>query len=57
MSHIFDGYFPVDPSKGDLAGRRNGVLVSPGRRCRSGILAVETAGARPHVCQSQRSGL
>jgi GTP-binding protein len=28
MSHIFDAYYPVDPSKGELAGRRNGVLVS-----------------------------
>ncbi|MGB7481298.1 MAG: translational GTPase TypA [Burkholderiaceae bacterium] len=28
MSHIFDDYAPVDPSKGELAGRRNGVLVS-----------------------------
>jgi GTP-binding protein len=28
MSHIFDEYAPVDNSKGELAGRRNGVLVS-----------------------------
>ncbi|MGB6053976.1 MAG: translational GTPase TypA [Burkholderiaceae bacterium] len=28
MSHIFDDYAPVDPSKGEMAGRRNGVLVS-----------------------------
>lgn len=28
MSHIFDGYSPVDESKGELAGRRNGVLIS-----------------------------
>lgn len=28
MSHIFDGYSPVDASKGDLGARRNGVLVS-----------------------------
>jgi GTP-binding protein len=28
MSHIFDTYAPVDASKGDLAGRRNGVLIS-----------------------------
>ncbi|HEY4542697.1 MAG TPA: translational GTPase TypA [Noviherbaspirillum sp.] len=28
MSHIFDEYSPVDNSKGDLAGRRNGVLIS-----------------------------
>ncbi|HEX2530167.1 MAG TPA: translational GTPase TypA [Burkholderiaceae bacterium] len=28
MSHIFDAYAPVDTSKGELAGRRNGVLVS-----------------------------
>lgn len=28
MSHIFDEYAPVDTSKGELAGRRNGVLIS-----------------------------
>ncbi|MGE5622424.1 MAG: translational GTPase TypA [Bacillota bacterium] len=28
MSHIFDDYAPVDPTKPELAGRRNGVLVS-----------------------------
>src|SRR5690606_38903098 len=28
MSHVFDDYAPVDPSKGDLGGRRNGVLIS-----------------------------
>ncbi|NCW79084.1 MAG: GTP-binding protein TypA [Oxalobacteraceae bacterium] len=28
MSHVFDAYGPVDASKGELAGRRNGVLVS-----------------------------
>ncbi len=28
MSHVFDAYGPVDPSKGELAGRRNGVLIS-----------------------------
>jgi GTP-binding protein len=28
MSHIFDTYAPVDSSKGELAGRRNGVLIS-----------------------------
>jgi GTP-binding protein len=28
MSHIFDEYAPVDTSKGEMAGRRNGVLVS-----------------------------
>ncbi|MEO7031230.1 MAG: translational GTPase TypA [Herbaspirillum sp.] len=28
MSHIFDEYAPVDSSKADLGGRRNGVLVS-----------------------------
>lgn len=28
MSHVFDAYAPVDTSKGDLAGRRNGVLIS-----------------------------
>ncbi|UMR32980.1 translational GTPase TypA [Massilia sp. MB5] len=28
MSHIFDAYAPVDNSKGELAGRRNGVLIS-----------------------------
>jgi GTP-binding protein len=28
MSHIFDEYAPVDPNKPELAGRRNGVLVS-----------------------------
>jgi GTP-binding protein len=28
MSHIFDEYAPVDASKGELAGRRNGVLIS-----------------------------
>jgi GTP-binding protein len=28
MSHVFDEYAPVDNSKGDMAGRRNGVLIS-----------------------------
>ncbi|TFW29709.1 translational GTPase TypA [Massilia horti] len=28
MSHVFDDYAPVDNSKGELAGRRNGVLIS-----------------------------
>ncbi len=28
MSHIFDEYAPVDASKGDMAARRNGVLIS-----------------------------
>lgn len=28
MSHIFDAYAPVDNTKGDVAGRRNGVLIS-----------------------------
>ena len=28
MSHVFDAYGPVDSSKGELAGRRNGVLIS-----------------------------
>ncbi len=28
MSHVFDAYAPVDTTKGDLAGRRNGVLIS-----------------------------
>jgi GTP-binding protein len=28
MSHIFDAYAPVDNSKGEMAGRRNGVLIS-----------------------------
>lgn len=28
MSHIFDEYAPVDASKSDLGGRRNGVLIS-----------------------------
>ncbi len=28
MSHIFDEYAAVDTSKGELAGRRNGVLIS-----------------------------
>ncbi|MBC7414849.1 MAG: translational GTPase TypA [Herminiimonas sp.] len=28
MSHIFDEYAPVDNSKGEMAARRNGVLVS-----------------------------
>ena len=28
MSHVFDAYVPVDASKGELAGRRNGVLIS-----------------------------
>ncbi|WP_409269301.1 translational GTPase TypA [Massilia sp. BHUDP2] len=28
MSHVFHEYAPVDTSKGDLAGRRNGVLIS-----------------------------
>ncbi len=28
MSHVFDTYAPVDNSRGELAGRRNGVLIS-----------------------------
>ena len=28
MSHVFDEYAPVDTSKGELGGRRNGVLIS-----------------------------
>ena len=28
MSHIFDEYAPVDNTKGELGGRRNGVLIS-----------------------------
>ncbi len=28
MSHIFDEYAPVDTTRGELAGRRNGVLIS-----------------------------
>ena len=28
MSHVFDAYGLVDPTKGELAGRRNGVLIS-----------------------------
>jgi GTP-binding protein len=28
MSHVFDEYAPVDNTKGELAGRRNGVLIS-----------------------------
>ena len=28
MSHVFDAYGPVDPNKGELVGRRNGVLIS-----------------------------
>jgi GTP-binding protein len=28
MSHIFDEYAPVDNTKGEMAGRRNGVLIS-----------------------------
>ncbi|KQN79051.1 MULTISPECIES: translational GTPase TypA [Duganella] len=28
MSHVFDAYAPVDTSKGELGGRRNGVLIS-----------------------------
>lgn len=28
MSHIFDEYAPVDGSKGEMSGRRNGVLIS-----------------------------
>jgi GTP-binding protein len=28
MSHVFDEYAPVDNSKGEMAGRRNGVLIS-----------------------------
>ncbi|MRX09510.1 translational GTPase TypA [Pseudoduganella sp. FT25W] len=28
MSHVFDAYAPVDNSKGELGGRRNGVLIS-----------------------------
>ncbi|WP_374579841.1 translational GTPase TypA [Pseudoduganella sp.] len=28
MSHVFDAYAPVDTTKGELAGRRNGVMIS-----------------------------
>jgi GTP-binding protein len=28
MSHVFDEYAPVDTSRGEMAGRRNGVLIS-----------------------------
>ena len=28
MSHVFDAYGPVDNTRGEMAGRRNGVLVS-----------------------------
>ena len=28
MSHVFDEYAPVDNAKGEMAGRRNGVLIS-----------------------------
>lgn len=28
MSHVFDEYAPVDATKGDVGGRRNGVLIS-----------------------------
>ncbi|MDB5824642.1 MAG: typA [Herminiimonas sp.] len=28
MSHVFDEYAPVDTTRGELAGRRNGVLIS-----------------------------
>ncbi|WEF30739.1 translational GTPase TypA [Pseudoduganella chitinolytica] len=28
MSHVFDAYAPVDNTRGELAGRRNGVLIS-----------------------------
>ncbi|SFF99379.1 GTP-binding protein [Duganella sp. CF458] len=28
MSHVFDAYAPVDTTKGELGGRRNGVLIS-----------------------------
>jgi GTP-binding protein len=28
MSHVFDAYGPVDNTKGELGGRRNGVLIS-----------------------------
>ena len=28
MSHVFDAYAPVDTSKGEMAGRRNGVMIS-----------------------------
>jgi len=28
MSHVFDEYAPVDSSRGEMAGRRNGVLIS-----------------------------
>ncbi|WP_288638084.1 translational GTPase TypA [uncultured Oxalobacter sp.] len=28
MSHVFDDYYPVDPSKAEAGGRRNGVLIS-----------------------------
>ena len=28
MSHVFDVYGAVDPNKGEIAGRRNGVLIS-----------------------------
>jgi GTP-binding protein len=32
MSHVFDDYAPVDNSKGELAGRRNGADLSGRRR-------------------------
>jgi GTP-binding protein len=28
MSHVFDSYAPVDNTRGEMAGRRNGVLIS-----------------------------
>jgi GTP-binding protein len=28
MSHVFDAYAPVDNTRGEMAGRRNGVLIS-----------------------------
>jgi GTP-binding protein len=28
ISHVFDAYAPVDAAKGEMAGRRNGVLIS-----------------------------
>ena len=51
ISHVFDDYGPM---AGDMAERRNGVLISAedgrGRRLR----AVEAAGSRPHVRRARR---
>ncbi len=51
-SHVFDEYAPL---RGEIASRRNGVLIF-GRAGRCGCLrAVEIAGSRPHVCITRRA--